>query len=416
MNVSMRSYLTAGTVAVMGASTIALTPVTLQSAPVPSVQLPTISTEVTLAGIQDDLYNFLTQLSTGISDGLSEAGAFVTGLINDGLAGLGQIPGGDVIIQAFDSLAGLIDLDNIQQQLGVVGNSLGAIGNTAVGLFSSIPAALSTAIGELPPALMDSVVQLRDGQLAAALQTTGDALLAPVVSLGSVLWDAGNAAVAELWTIADALVTAFVPEFIATPLREAVGIVVINLNEVVQEAVTLVSGAVDAIVTGVSDFVAPILDTVGAAIQPLVIAITDPLMPAPLEAASVGAAASVAAVAAPRAAAAVADEAPVNYVSAPEAPAAPVVEAPTEAPVVDKAVTEAPAVDVEKAVTEAPAVDADKAEVEAHEAEKAESHEAASPRVSRHDGDSAGASKYGKSEKSERSGSPKRERRGAHSR
>ena len=59
MNVSMRSYLTAGTVAVMGASAIALTPVTLQSAPAPSVQLPTISTEVTLAGIQDDLYNFL---------------------------------------------------------------------------------------------------------------------------------------------------------------------------------------------------------------------------------------------------------------------------------------------------------------------------------------------------------------------
>ena len=176
MQVSVRSYLTAGMAAVVGASAIAMAPVEAISAPSPVAV--SVAAEVALAGITIPFTDILSLLQTL---GLGGAIPDITGLVPaDFLNAVGT--------------------EFLNQATPLVTTAAGGVfayfNSTVAGLLSgpaSIPVMFGAALGAIPTVLTTAVQAVSSGDIATALQTLSTGLYAPITAIGQAVVEAGQA-------------------------------------------------------------------------------------------------------------------------------------------------------------------------------------------------------------------------------
>ncbi len=180
MQSTVRSYLTAGTVAVVGAGAIALTPV-VASAPLPAaVPAPAVA-EVALTGLSLTLTDVL-----GLLDGLG-----IGGVVPDFLTSLPSLLPTDIVsavVAEFVNQASPL-------VLAAAGEVFDYLGAAIAGLISgpdSIPVRFGDALAAIPATLVSAVESLGSGDLATAVQTITDALSGPAAGITAVLTEVGQ--------------------------------------------------------------------------------------------------------------------------------------------------------------------------------------------------------------------------------
>lgn len=178
--ISVRSYLTAGTAAVVGASAIALTPVlsgpvlSPVAAPAPAVA------EIALTGVTLPFPDIIGVLQT-----LGGLGGSLTGVLG---AFLPQDLINEVIAEVLSQTTPLITT--------AAGEVVGYLGTALTGLLvgpDSIPARVGAAVGNIPAVLSAAVQALSNGDIASAVQAVTTGLAAPLAAVGQTLADASQA-------------------------------------------------------------------------------------------------------------------------------------------------------------------------------------------------------------------------------
>ncbi|MFN0144676.1 MAG: hypothetical protein ACKVP6_14725 [Mycobacterium sp.] len=178
MQISVRSYLSAGMTAVVGAGAIAMAPVGTMSDLSPAAPPVPVVAEVALAGVTlpfTDILSLLQALGIG-----------------------GAIPDITSLVPA--DFANAIATEFLNQATPLVTTAaadLFAFFNSTVGgLLSgpdSIPARFGAALGAVPTVLGTVVQALSTGDVPAALQALSTGLVAPVTAVGQAIADAGQA-------------------------------------------------------------------------------------------------------------------------------------------------------------------------------------------------------------------------------
>lgn len=169
MQIAVRSYLTAGAVAVVGAGSIALAP------PVPSVNLAALPApvvaDVTLTGVSLSLEQIVAVLGKfGLGDVISPiVNLLPANLVNNFVA------------EFSDEALGLVKT----AVKGIVTDLSSVIGGLIVGPTSIIHTVFNSVAG-VPMALIAAVKSLSSGDLSNTLQT----LVAPLTGLGTLITDA----------------------------------------------------------------------------------------------------------------------------------------------------------------------------------------------------------------------------------
>lgn len=182
MQISVRSYLTAGTAAVVGAGAIALAPVVPATGPAAlAVPTPAVA-EVTL-----------TALNLSLTDVLGLLGNFgIGGALPDLLGALPSLLPGDIVtavVTEFVNQAGPLVTNAASEALGYLVTAV-------TGLFigpDSIPSRFGTALANIPAVLIAAVGSLSTGDIAAALQTITTGLAAPITGITQAIADATEA-------------------------------------------------------------------------------------------------------------------------------------------------------------------------------------------------------------------------------
>jgi len=178
MQISVRSYLSAGMTAVVGAGVIAMAPVGTMSDLRP-VALPVpVVAEVALAGVTlpfTDILSLLQALGLG-----------------------GAIPDITKLVPA--DLLNSVATEFLNQATPLVTTAAADLfayfNSTISGLLigpNSIPVRFGAALGAIPTVLGTAVQALSTGNIPAALQALGTGLVAPVTAVGQAIVDAGQA-------------------------------------------------------------------------------------------------------------------------------------------------------------------------------------------------------------------------------
>jgi len=178
MQISVRSHLTAGMAAVVGASAIAMAPVGAISAP-SSLAVPvSASAEVALAGITLPFTDILSLLQTlGIGGTIPD----ITGLVPA-------------------DFLNAIATEFLNQATPLVTTAASGVfvylNSTVAALLSgpaSIPARFGEALGAIPTVLTTAFQSASAGDIPAALQALSTGLYAPVTAIGQAVLEAGQA-------------------------------------------------------------------------------------------------------------------------------------------------------------------------------------------------------------------------------
>lgn len=182
MEISVRSYLTAGTVAVVGAGAIALAPVVPAAGPAAlGVPAPAVA-EVTL-----------TAFSFSLSDVLGLLGNFgIGGALPDVLGSLPSLLPSDIVtavVTEFVNQAGPLVTSAAWEALGYLGT---AVTGLLIGP-DSIPSRFGGALANIPVVLATAVGSLTTGDIAGALQTITTGLAAPITGITQAITDAAEA-------------------------------------------------------------------------------------------------------------------------------------------------------------------------------------------------------------------------------
>lgn len=230
MQISVRSYLTAGTAAVVGAGAIALTPV-LPAAVSPAALPAPVVAEVALSGLSLSLTDVI-----GLLDGLG-----IGGVVPDFLTALPSLLPTDIVT------AVVTEFVNQASPLVLVaaGEVFDYLSAAVAGLISgpdSIPARFGDALAAIPATLVSAVGFLGTGDLATAVQTATEGLSGPAAGITAVLTEAGAA-------FQDFLTTEFTGLVTALPgvLWSAVQTVITNN---VQSLIDSISGALSGLLGG----------------------------------------------------------------------------------------------------------------------------------------------------------------------
>lgn len=194
--ISVRSYLTAGTAAVVGAGAIALTPVQPSPDLSPAALPAPAVAEIALTGVTLPLADIIGVLQTlgGLSGSLTGVlGGFLPQQFID-----------DVVAEVVNQAAPLMTT--------AAGDVVGFLGTALSGLLvgpDSIPARLGAAVGNIPAALATAVQALSAGDIAGAIQAVTTGLSAPLTEIGQTIADASqsfqNFLVSELNGVVGAL-------------------------------------------------------------------------------------------------------------------------------------------------------------------------------------------------------------------
>ena len=182
MEISVRSYLTAGTVAVVGAGAIALAPVVPATSPAAlGVPAPAVADVA------------LTAFSFSLSDVLGLLGNFgIGGALPDVLGSLPSLLPGDIVtavVTEFVNQAGPLVTSAAWEALGYLGT---AVTGLLIGP-DSIPSRFGGALANIPVVLATAVGSLTTGDIAGALQTITTGLAAPITGITQAITDAAEA-------------------------------------------------------------------------------------------------------------------------------------------------------------------------------------------------------------------------------
>lgn len=194
--ISVRSYLIAGTAAVVGAGAIALTPVP-QSPDVSPAALPSAPVaEIALTGVTLPLTDVIGVLQT-----LGGLGGSLPGVL-----------GGFLPQQFIDDVVAEVLNQATPLMTTAAGEVFDYLGSTLSGLLvgpDSIPARLGAAVGNIPAALAAAVQSLSTGDIAGAVEAVTIGLAAPLTEVGRSIEDASqsfqNFLVSELNGVVGAL-------------------------------------------------------------------------------------------------------------------------------------------------------------------------------------------------------------------
>lgn len=277
MQISIRSQLIAGTAAVVGASAIAMTPVTQANLALPDLQMPSVS-QVALAGFDSPLSELLGTFSSlnqwvlsadNTTAGYTDLGGLVT-------AGGVAIAKGGYQFNAVGLLPQIInDHLPIISQLGYNGAaSLGSAANaaTTIGLIAS------EGLWNLPGAFVTATQQALTGDIPGAIATLQSAIVGPFVAAGQVALASANYMLDNAVARGTALLGA-VPELVNLVVQSSIGqaqVLAGTFSAVVQNVITGITNgnAEEAWNAAVDGFFGPrgipgaILNlTVGAGVQ-----------------------------------------------------------------------------------------------------------------------------------------------------
>lgn len=220
MEISVKSYLAAGTAAVVGAGAIALTPALPSNAShVAHLPAPMVA-EVGLTGFGISIPDILGVLQN-----------FGGGLLPN-LGGVSPL-----VIPA-------IVVEFVKEASPVVLSTAGKVftnTNTAVlGLVfgpNSIPTQFGSAIAGIPAAVMTAVGDLTKGNFAGALQAINSGLLAPAKAIGEVIYNTASGVIdyasTEVGTLAKAL-----PDILAAAIKAVTGVDASALITTIKTALT----------------------------------------------------------------------------------------------------------------------------------------------------------------------------------
>jgi len=226
VQISMRSHLTAGIVAVVGVGAIALAPVGPDDALAFSTLRPVVpaaaAAEVALAGITLPFTDVLALLETlGIG---------------------GAIPDISGLVPA--DLANAIATEFLNQAVPLVTTAanevFGYLNTTVAGLISgpdSIPARFGAALGQVPEVLLTAFESFSVGDVATTLQVLSSGILAPVTAIGQAVIDAGQA----LQTYVTTQITAVTNALPAVLLASVSTVINNNLQSVLDAVRTAIS-------------------------------------------------------------------------------------------------------------------------------------------------------------------------------
>lgn len=178
MQISVRSYLSAGMTAVVGAGAIAMAPVGTMSDLRPVAPPVPVVAEVALSGVTlpfSDILSLLQALGVG-----------------------GAIPDITKLVPA--DLLNSVATEFLNQATPLVTTAASEVfayfNSTIGGLLSgpnSIPTRFGAALGAIPTVLGTVVQALSTGNVPAALQALSTGLVAPVTAVGQAIVDAGQA-------------------------------------------------------------------------------------------------------------------------------------------------------------------------------------------------------------------------------
>jgi hypothetical protein len=221
MQISVRSQLVAGTAAVVGASAIAITPVTQADLALPDLHLPSVN-QVALAGFDSPLSELIgtfNSFNQWLASSANTAPAFVAlgGITNPVVAG------GVIVGYSFNSVGLLPQVINDHQpiltQVGLNGaasleNMLNA--GTTVGLIAS------EGLWNLPGAFVTATQQALGGDIPGAIATLRSAIVTPFAAAGQVILDSGNYMLDNAVARGTALLSA-VPTLVNLVVQSSIG-------------------------------------------------------------------------------------------------------------------------------------------------------------------------------------------------
>lgn len=211
MQISVRSYLTAGTVAVVGAGAIALAPIVPGTSPA-AIAMPTPAVvEVSL-----------TALSLSLNDVLGLLQNFgIGGTLPDILTALPSLLPTDLInavVTEFVTQAGPLVTVAATEVFGFLGTAV-------TGLLTgpdSIPARFGEALAAIPAVLVSAIGSLTTGDIATALATITAGLAAPVSGISQAIADATAAFQDFVTTQVNGLITVL-PGVLFTAVQTVIG-------------------------------------------------------------------------------------------------------------------------------------------------------------------------------------------------
>lgn len=226
MQISMRSHLTAGIVAVVGVGAIALAPVGPNDALTFSTLRPVVpaaaAAEVALAGITLPFTDVLALLQTlGIGGAIPD----ISGLVPADLANA-------IATEFLNQAAPLVTTAATEV--------FGYLNTTFAGLISgpdSIPAKFGAALGEVPGVLLTAFESFSVGDVATTLQVLNRGILAPVTAIGQAVIDAGQA----LQSYVSTQITAVTNALPAVLLASVSTVITNNLQSVLDAVRTAIS-------------------------------------------------------------------------------------------------------------------------------------------------------------------------------
>ena len=289
MQISVRSQLTAGMVAVVGAGAIAMTPVVMPTNAALSVAPTTVVADVQLAAFSfSDVLGILQTL------GLGGALPDITSLLPANVL--------TAVVGEFINEAGPV-------VTGAAGEVLTYLTGAVTGLIvggDSVLARIIGAVGNIPGVLTSAVQSLTGGDIPTAIQTVLTGLVAPVTAIGQAINDAISSlqtfVTTKLTTVANAL-----PGILLNSIQVALGLggnvssLLSTVQSVIQIFVSgLIPGAAAVAPVAAAARVAAVASPVAAA-APAVAAAVSAVAPRAKRSASAAAARSNAAVSTPAA-------------------------------------------------------------------------------------------------------------------
>lgn len=221
MQISIRSQLIAGTAAVVGASAIAMTPVTQANLALPDLHVPSVN-QVALAGFDSPLSELIGTFNS-FNQWLASSDNSTAGYTD--LGGLADATGVAIAKMGFQfNSVGLLpqvinDHQPILTQVGLNGAaSLESMLNagTTVGLIAS------EGLWNLPGAFVTATQQALGGDIPGAIATLQAAIVTPFVSAGQVILASGNYMLDNAVARSTALLQA-VPDLVNLVVQSSIG-------------------------------------------------------------------------------------------------------------------------------------------------------------------------------------------------
>lgn len=244
MQISVRSYLTAGTVAVVGAGAIALTPV-LPATGLSMIPAPAVA-EVTLTGLGVSLTDVVNLLQTfGVAGGLPDVFTALQSLLPTDVV--------SAVVNEFVNQASPL-------VLAAAGEVFDYVGTAVTGLISgpdSIPVRFGDALSAIPATLLSAVGSLGTGDLATALQTITDGLSGPAAGITAALTEAG----AAFQTFLTAEFTGLVGALPGVLLSAVQTVIVTNVQSLIDTITGAFTGLFGGLIPGAGAAVVAVADT-----------------------------------------------------------------------------------------------------------------------------------------------------------